>query len=342
MNSSRILPTSRRGFLAAGGALGAGALLTACGSGSGSSPDDGAAADTTDAWTFTDDRGETASADSVPSTIVAFVGSAAVLHDFGIECAGVFGPTVRGDGEPDVQAGDIDVDKVTVLGNAWGEFNVEEYVLLEPDLLVTNMFDPQSLWYVPEDSAEKILAQAPSVGIGVASTTLTAPIQRYAELAESLGADLSAGPVTEARQRFEEASENLRRAARDNPGITVLAASASTDLFYASDPAASADLTYFTELGVDIITPEDVEGGYFESLSWENADRYDADVILLDNRSSALQPSDLGDKPTWGRLAAVEAGQIVPWHSEPRYSWAGCAPLLEELAEAIRDARKVS
>ncbi|MEU8352195.1 ABC transporter substrate-binding protein, partial [Streptomyces sp. NPDC048845] len=47
---------------------------------------------------------------------------------------------------------------------------------------------------------------------------------------------------------------------------------------------------------------------------------------------------------TAGRSAwsgAVEAGQVVGWSSEPRYSYAGCAPLIEELAKAIEDAKKI-
>ena len=36
--------------------------------------------------------------------------------------------------------------------NAWGEFSVEKYAGLRPDLLVTHMYDPGALWYVPDES----------------------------------------------------------------------------------------------------------------------------------------------------------------------------------------------
>ncbi|MDT0345551.1 ABC transporter substrate-binding protein [Streptomyces litchfieldiae] len=353
MTSSRIPFLSRRALLSASGAVGAGVLLTACGDdssgdGSGNSGSGGGNA-AADSFSFTDDRGETVELDAVPERIVAFVGTAAALHDYGVASVGVFGPTTLPNGEPDVQAGSLDVDSLTVLGNAWGEFNVEEYAQLEPQLLVTNMFEPGALWYVPEESTEDITAFAPSVGILVAPTAdnpdvrLQGIIERYTELAEALGADLSATAVTEAKSRYEAAAESLRQAARDNPGIKVLACSGAADLFYASDPASSADLAYFKDLGVELITPDNLDdGGFFESLSWENADKYPADVLLLDSRSVALQPDALADKPTWTRLPAVEAGQITGWNSEPIYSYAGCAPLLEALAEAIRNARKVS
>lgn len=338
-------PLSRRSLLrssllATGGALGAGTLLTACGSGPADDGTSGADGDSGETWSFTDDRGETILRDRTPDRIVAFVGSAAALHDFGIECTAVFGPTVDGDGEPDVQAGDLDVEAVTVLGNAWGEFNVDRMVELDPEILVTNMFVDEALWYVPDDSLGQIERLADTIGITAAPTTLPAAIERYAELAAALGADPRSEQVTADKERFEEAAESLRQAARDNPGLKVLACSASADLFYAAAPDSAADLSYFAELGVDIIVPDSTdEGGFFQSLSWDNSDLYPADLLLLDNRSSYLQPADLADRHTWTRLPAVQAEQIVPWRSEPRFSYAGCAPLLEELAAAIRDAR---
>ncbi|WP_058045035.1 ABC transporter substrate-binding protein [Streptomyces roseifaciens] len=332
---------SRRGLLAAGGALGAGALLTACGGGSKGSSD-GDSDSASGPWSFKDDRGETAKADRTPKKVVAFTGTAAALHDFGVECVGVFGPTIRKGGEPDPQAGDLDIDKLTVLGNAWGEFGVEKYAALSPELLVTNMIQGTELWYVPEESKKKILGFAPSIGINVTKVSLTQVIGRYAALADSLGADLKAKEVTDAKDRFEKASETLRKAARDNKGLKVLAASGSADLLYVSDPGVYADLAYFKSLGVDFVVPDKVTGGFFESLSWENAGKYPADLILLDNRTAALQPKDLAAKPTWAGLPAVKAGQISPWLSEPRYSHAGCAPLVEALAEAVQKAKKVA
>ncbi|MEC4020853.1 ABC transporter substrate-binding protein [Streptomyces sp. H27-D2] len=332
-------PLSRRSMLAAGGALGVGALLTACGDGG--SSDSAKTGSDSGPWKFKDDRGKTAKADKTPKKIVAFTGAAAALHDFGIECTGVFGPTQLKNGKADPQAGGIDVDKVTILGNAWGEFNIEKYAALGPELLITNMLQPNVLWYVPEESKGKILGLAPSVGVNGAKTSLPHPIQRYAELAESLGADLKAKKVTEAKARFEKAAATLRSAAKASGGLKVMCASGSADLLYVSDPAVYTDLMYFRELGVEFIKPDKVDGGFFEHLSWENADKYPADLILLDNRTAALQPKDLAKKPTWAKLPAVKAGQVTPWLSEPRFSYTGCAPLLERLAAAIEKSKKV-
>jgi iron complex transport system substrate-binding protein len=330
---------SRRGLLAAGGAAGLGALLAACGGSGGKA----AATGGKSGWSFTDDRGQKATAGARPTHVVAYVGTAAALRDFGVgdQIVGVFGPTKLTDGRPDPLAGDLDVNKVTILGNAWGEFNIEKYAALRPDLLVTGMFEPPSLWFVPDESKKKILALAPSIGFAMAKVSLPEPIRRHEQLAAALGADTKAAAVTEAKARFDRAVASLRTAAKANPGIRVLAGSGSPDLFYVSDPRVYADLGFFRSLGVDFVVPNKVTGGFFENLSWENAGKYPADVILLDDRTAALRPKDLAAKPSWSKLPAVRAGQVTPWLSEPRFSHAGCAPLVESVARAVRAARKV-
>ncbi|MET8943962.1 ABC transporter substrate-binding protein [Streptomyces sp. NPDC004542] len=349
MPNARATQLTRRGILAAGGALGLGAALAACGDddgkngGSGSGTAQGASGP----WSFKDDRGTTAKAEKVPADIVAFVGVAAALYDYGIQAKGVFGPTTTKDGKADVQAGDMDVSKVTVLGNEWGQFNIEKYAALAPDVLISTMFDDAgTLWYVPDESKKKILAVgAPSVGISVYDRQLTEPLQRMLALAKSLGADTSSSKVTEAKKRFEDAAARLRAAARAKPGIKVMAGSASQDLFYVSGSDLSVDLEYFKALGVNFVEPPEQAkakgGGWYESLSWENVDKYDADIIMMDNRTSAIQPADITEG-TWKKLPAVKAGQVIARNPEPILSYDKCAPLLEELAEAIEKAKKVS
>ncbi|MFF4749861.1 ABC transporter substrate-binding protein [Streptomyces sp. NPDC002514] len=346
MSNARPARLSRRGLLATGGALGLGAALAACGDGDKKSGGSGGgAAAAAGPWTFKDDRGETVRADKVPSNIVAFVGVAAALYDYGVQCKGVFGPTTAKDGKADVQAGDLDVGKVTVLGNAWGQFNIEKYASLGPDVLISTLFDDKgTLWYVPEESKDKIEAVgAPTVGISVYDRQLTEPLQRMLALAGSLGADTSSSKVTEAKKRFEDAAARLRAAAKAKPGIKVMAASASQDLFYVSGTNLSIDLEYFKALGVNFVEPPEKAkpGGWFESLSWENVDKYAADVIMMDNRSSAIQPADITEA-TWKQLPAVKAGQVIARNPEPILSYDKCVPLLDDLAEAIEKAKKVS
>ncbi|WP_406100469.1 ABC transporter substrate-binding protein [Streptomyces canus] len=348
MSHARAAHLTRRGILAAGGALGLGAVLAACGDDDSGS--EGSSKETTAAksgpWTFKDDRGTTVKLDEVPTKIVAFVGVAAALHDYGIEVKGVFGPTKTKDGKADVQAGDMDVSKLTVFGNVWDQFNVEQYAAFAPEVLITTTFDSAgTLWYVPAASASKIAKLAPSVAVSVYDRQITTPLQRVWELAESLGADMTAAKVTDAKKRFEAASERLRTAAKAHPDVKVLAGSAAQDVFYVSGTNLSIDLEYFKALGVNFVEPPasalKASGGWYESLSWENVDKYAADIIMMDDRTATIQPADITEA-TWKKLPAVKAGQVISRSPEPIPSYDKCVAMVENLAKAIETAKKVS
>lgn len=334
---------SRRRLFAIGGALALGPPLAACGNGDTDTP---TSSDEKSAsggpWSFKDDRGRTAKTDEKPDTIVAFVSTAAALHDYGIACRGVFGPSEPVDGKPNPQAGDMDVSELTSLGTAWGRFNVEKYAALRPDVLISNMFPAPDLWYVPEESKEKIEALAPTVGINIARTSLLDPLKRTAELAESLGADLSAQKVTDAKARFEKAVETLRTAAKGNGGLKVMTVTGDKDNFYVAVPDSYCDLNYFKDLGVEFVEGEKSdEWGFWEFLSWENADKYHADLIMIDNRSASMSVEEMNEKATWRQLPAVKADQLTPWSMEERFSYAGWAPVVERLAAAVEKSKKL-
>jgi iron complex transport system substrate-binding protein len=348
MSNAATARFSRRGLLAAGGALGLGAALTACGGDdakSGGSDSTGSGDAKSGPWSFKDDRGTTVKLDKVPTNIVAFTGVAAALYDYGVEVKGVFGPTKTTDGKADVQAGDMDVSKLTIFGNKFDSFNVEQYAAFQPEVLISTTFDDAgTLWYVPEASKDKIAKLAPSVAVSVYDRQMPEPLQRMAELAESLGADMKATKVVEAKKKFEAAAERLRKAAKARPEIRVLAGSAAQDVFYVSGSNFSIDLEYFKALGVNIVEPPEeakkATGGWFETLSWENVDKYPADVIIMDDRASTIQPADITEA-TWKKLPAVKAGQVIARSPEPILSYDKCTPLLDNLAEAIEKAKKV-
>ena len=346
MSNARTARFSRRGLLAAGGALGLGAVLAACGDDDTKNGGSESAKETKSGpWSFKDDRGTTVKLDKVPTNIVAFTGVAAALFDYGIEVKGVFGPTRTTDGKADVQAGDMDVSKLTIFGNKFDSFNVEQYAAFQPEVLISTTFDDAgTLWYVPEASKDKIAKLAPSVAISVYDRQMPEPLQRMAELAESLGADMKAAKVVEAKKRFEAAAERLRKAAKARPEIRVLAGSAAPDVFYVSGSNYSIDLEYFKALGVNLVEPPEeakkATGGWFETLSWENVDKYPADVIIMDDRASTIQPADITEG-TWKKLPAVKAGQVIARSPEPILSYDKCAPLVENLAKAIETAKKV-
>ncbi|WP_051462672.1 ABC transporter substrate-binding protein [Haloglycomyces albus] len=334
---------NRRNLLRTAGILGvAGGMATAV-SACGNEDDTTGGSDELD-FDFTDDRDETVNVEGL-TTAVAYTGMAAALSDFGAKnVTGVFGPTLDKDGNLLPEAQGLDKDKLTVLGNTWGEFDVEEYAGMNPQVLLTHYHnDPESLWYVPAEDADEILSLAPSAAINVddGSNTLADVIERHAELAGALGADLDSDKLADDKAEFESAVTALAEAAADNP-VTVLACSGAEEIFYASVPDMSCDLRYYLEQGVEFIVPDNPDdAGYYEGLSWENADKYEADILFVDARAQALQPDDMADFPTWKELPAVKAGQVVAWHAEPRFSYAGAAGPVQALADMIANATKV-
>lgn len=298
-----------------------------------------AAPQTTGPWEFTDDRGNTVSLPQRPVRIVAQSNAAAALWDLGIKVVGVFGPQRKADGSNDPEVGSVDLRAVTSVGEKWGELDLEKLAALRPDLIVTTMWLPPDLWYIAPDVAPKVAAIAPTIGINVAQQPISVPMKRFEALAQSLGADLDAPEIATARQRFEKAGADLKTAIAEKPGLKVMFAAGSLETLWVANPPYYADLLYFKELGLDVVVPEK-PNQFTEALSWEQALRYPADLMLYDVRSHVVQPQQLAEKiPTWSMQPAVKAGQVAPWHAVPAYSYKGFTGIIEDLTATIRKVR---
>jgi iron complex transport system substrate-binding protein len=332
---------SRRRFLALGSAA-ALLALAACGDdddaddagAGGTEGTDGAADDGTAAtsWEFVDDRGVTISLPARPERIVAYVGTAAVLWDFGIRPVGVFGPSRREDGTPEPAAGNVDLDTVESAGDTWDAVNLEVLATLRPDLVITGgVADPWVISQQLDDVAEI----APVAVVEVYGAPASTIMANYERMAEALGADLGSDELVAARADYDAAAEAVRTAAAAKPGLSVLATYADTDGLYIAQPTDFPDLAEFQVLGVEVIDPTSTEP-YWELLSWERAGEYPADLIIHDIRSFSLQPDVLADdQPTWTTLPAVQAGQVGAWSAEAILSYQGFAAALRELATEI-------
>jgi len=289
-------------------------------------------------WQFTDDMGETVTQDHLPERIVAEMASAAALWDFGIQAIGAWGVATRADGSREPTAGEVDLEAVELLGEGYEDFDVEKLVSLRPDLMVTTLYGPAGYWRIDEAMIARVKQIAPLAGIEVWAVPVTQSIQRFADLAGALGADLESGDVAEQRRAFEEASEEVRAAVSENPGLKILVVTGAPDYFYVANPEIAGDLMYFRELGVDIVVPEDASQ-YWEALSWEQAAKYEADVILVDTRSAWLPVEEMMAFPTFASLPAVVAGQIGAWDVEYVVSYKGFTPVLQNLAKTIRESK---
>lgn len=327
---------ARRGFLSATAGLAAALTLAACGDGGTQATPAPAGSSAAQSWSFTDDRDKKLQQPKVPARIVAQVGAAAALWDFGVRPIAVFGPHKLKDGSKDPQAGNVDITKVEGLGNVWDEFNVEKYISLQPDLLVSSMYIKGDLWYVPAKSKDTIEQVAPTAGIMLTGRSATQVIGKYEELAKSLGADMQGVP--EAKARMEAATKEFAQF----KDLKILLMSGGADAMWVVNPPEYPDIVHLMDAGLDVVKPSKVdEGGFFQTLSWENADEYDADVILYDTRTQALKPEEMLKKPTFAKLPAVEAGQLYPWNAEAPYSYQGYATFLEGLVANLKKAKKL-
>ncbi|MGH8933133.1 MAG: hypothetical protein ACRDZO_21520 [Egibacteraceae bacterium] len=196
-------------------------------------------------WRFTDDRGQTVSLDARPERVVAFSGAAGALWDFGVRSlVGVWGPQRGPDGNPDTEIGSLDLDAVESIGEEFGDFNLEKLAGLRPDLIVTTIYLPGDLRYVPPELVSQVERVAPVVGINLQGVPLPETIERFGELAEAVGADLGAAEVVRAREAFEAAAEALRQAAAGKPGLDVLVVALFPEAFYVTEPSDAWDLAY--------------------------------------------------------------------------------------------------
>ncbi len=125
-----------------------------------------------------------------------------------------------------------------------------------------------------------------------------------------------------------------RAAIAAKPNLRVLVTYADEGGLSIARPSEFPDLLSFRALGLDLVEPE---GGdqYYETLSWEQAGRYPADLILHDTRAFSLQPDQLTAFPTWTALPAVQAGQVGRWSAEVRLSAQGYATALEDVAATV-------
>nr|WP_255671967.1 ABC transporter substrate-binding protein [Glycomyces amatae] len=232
------------------------------------------------------------------------------------------------------------VEDLEILGNAWGEFDVEAYAAIGPDLIVSHYYEGFDLWFVPEERLEEVQSLAPGIGIEVSLPTLDQIIDRHAQLAEALGGDMDSDANVAGVERFGAAAGAVAAAVADRP-LKAMAVGAWPDGLYIANPPTFTLLAKCVELGVDLVVPENPDqNDYWELLSWENVDKYEADVIFVDQRTGNLQPEELlAEYPTWAALPAVEAGQVYTWNAEPVYSHVGGAVELEALAGSLAEAQ---
>lgn len=307
--------------------------LAACGSSD--DADSGAAG-----WTYTSGDGKTYTADEVPTRIIAQDSAAAALISNGIKPVGIY---LSQPLEDTKALEGLDVSGIEILGETWGKIDAEKAAQLEPDLIVSGYWTTESAYGGLEDgveeSAKKVAELADVVG-PVADRSVEEMLDGFEELSASLGADVDTGEIAEHKETFETAKARFQDAVASKPDLNVLAVSPASDVLYVAVPEHSAELADFVSYGMDITVPDspDPDFTYWENLSWENADKYQPDLVIIDDRTYDESIRTAEAQPTWESIKAVEEGAVVKWPAYWMSTYQAYAEQLDLLSDAVEDA----
>ncbi len=292
------------------------------------------------AWTYTDGSGKVVKLDSRPTRIIAHGHAAAALISYGIRPVGIYTDTPV---EEDPGLKDLDLEGIEILGENWGEIDVEKAAALNPDLIVADWWPVDKAHSGVEDGvkeeSKKIAELAPMVGASQGGTAVDL-IEGYEKLAQSLGGEVESEQASAAKQRFEGAVDAFEQATRAKPGLTALAVSPSTDLLYVAVPEHAPELLDLRRWGLNVIVPDNPDKAfpYWENLSWENADKYQPDLLLIDDRSYPQNLRQAERQPTWRSIRAAAAGAVAPWPGYWVHTYDDFAEQLEALTAVVEKA----
>lgn len=285
-------------------------------------------------WTYTDGAGKTVTLPEPPTRIIAHINAAAALIPLGIKPIGVFL-----DGPPSVDRAmeGLDLTGVAIVGRGWYELDAEAVLALDPDLIVTEYW-PREGFYGGAVGDAAITGQiesiAPIVGPAQGQSILTM-LDDFAALATSLGADPDAPSVLADKAAFDAALTRFKSTVAARPGLTVMAASPGSGGLSVAAPSEFAELADFAAWGLDLVVPTADPESSYQTLSWENANLYPADIILLDDRWGSRTAETLAAQPLAERLPAVAAGQLGDWPAGWIRSYRVYAEQLDELTDLI-------
>jgi iron complex transport system substrate-binding protein len=289
-----------------------------------------------DSWSWTDGSGKTVELDRAPERIIAHAGAAAALMTYGIKPVAIYADESI-DTDPNLDG--LDLSGIEIIGDEWGTIDVAKAATLDPDLIVADWWPVEKAYSGVENgtkkSSQKIADLAPMVGAAQGESIL-GMVEQYEDLAATLGADTEDPELSADKTRFEAALEEFQGVVADND-ISALAVSPTDDLLYVANPEFAPELLDFEEWGLGVITPDtpDPDFPYWENVSWENADKYQPDVLLLDSRYFDDSLKAAKAQPTWTSIKAAEAEQVVSWPAFWLHTYADYADALEQLTSDL-------
>jgi iron complex transport system substrate-binding protein len=286
-------------------------------------------------WTYIDGGGKTVTLADVPKRIVAHAKVAAGLIPLGIRPIGIY---VDGPVKDDPSLRGLDLTGIEILGEAWGEIDIEKLAAVAPDIIIAEYWPLEKAYSGMEANAANgtLIEQiAPVAGPAQGNSTV-ALIEDYEKLATLLGSDLGNPQIAADKARFETAKAAFQDAVAAKPGLTALAVWAGPDSLYVASAAGASELSDFVSWGFGLISPEIADDrGYWETLSWENADKYQPDLILVDDRAGPGTRAAAEAQPTWRTIRAAAKGQVGDWPAFWMRNYKVYAEQLDELTATI-------
>ncbi|ROS28028.1 ABC transporter substrate-binding protein [Cellulomonas sp. PhB150] len=307
------------------GALALASILVLAGCSSADEPASQETSASSAGWTYVSGDGKTYTADAVPTRIIAHAYAAKALMSYGITPIAIY---ADGPIDGDVGLKGADFDGVEILSEEWGVINVEKASTLKPDLIVGDWWPAEDAYSGfeggVEEASKKMADLAPVVGPSQGDS-IVGLVDGYAELAASLGADTSI--VDQQRADFDTALTAFKAATAAKPDLDVLAISPWEDTYAVAVPKYAPELLDLQSWGLDVIDPTtpDADFPYWESLSFENADTYQPDVLLYDDRNYPGNADTLAKQPIAASIKAFAADSTTTWpaywlHTYPDYT----------------------
>lgn len=293
-------------------------------------------------WSYTDDTGTTVTLDHRPERVASFTDYAVGLLSYGLEPAAIFG---RVDVASDPRLADYDISGAAIVGNSYGEIDLEALAEAAPDLIVTGIYptdregtlDLEGPYYGFADAEQQAQLEkiAPVVAIEVGGRGIDV-IESMNTLAEALGAEEDT--VAAAKETYDAAAADLTAAAEET-GLEVTQMYADADGVYVVKPGDEPETELYRSLGVNY-TDANPDGYYYWDIySWENAAQMMTGDVLLVN-VEGFQEADLLAQPTFASHPALAAGQVHAWNGEA-LDYASQAAHTTELAQILRDSTKL-
>lgn len=286
-------------------------------------------------WTYADGGGKTVTLSDVPKRIVAHANVAAGLIPLGIRPVGIY---ADGPVKDDPSLRGLDLTGIEILGEAWGEIDIEKLAAAKPDIIIAEYWPLEKAYSGMESGAAdgSLIEQiAPVAGPAQGNSTV-ALIEDYEKLATLLGADLSDLAIAAEKAKFETSKAAFQAAVKAKPGLNALAVWAGTDALYVASAAGSAELSDFVSWGLNVISPEVADDrGYWETVSWETVDKYQPDLVLVDDRAGPATLAAAEAQPTWTTIRAVAKGQVGDWPAFWMRNYKVYAEQLDKLTATI-------